>query len=317
MTIKFILIVCGCVALFLAGVILLTKKVPLELGPDKKTHYVVNLFYGQQVYYRSWFGDGLGGSYDYTVLEGVDKNNVKLHELLLGDGSYVLLEHKNDFYLFAYKLPFHPLQEQIKAIQRGPVLVMWTEKRVFYRSEGVFVELVGAHAPTFQALAIQDDYFSDEHKVYYLNSSGQFNVIEGLSASTLTEVALYGYLSDGKLVVFKGKVVEGADSATFGELGERENTEFYATDKNHIYYNGEKVVGADKATFRVIGQFNNAFDTTLMRDSHAVFFRGKKVPGVDPNSAQIVVGEKSYLTDSAGRRLQLEYNSQTNGHILQ
>ncbi len=306
------------------------KKVPLESATNHKTPYVVDYFFPRQVYHQRWDGDGLWGGYVFKALEGVTKDKVVFHDIVLGPDTYVILQDRTDFYLFEHKLPFNPLQEKIRAIEGRPAPVLWTEKRVFHILDDRLIELVGADGSSFRRASVQEgvfygyNYFVDENKVFYLShfsrltDGGGFTVVEGLSPKVvLKEIAGPGYLSDGKVVVFEGKLIKVADLTTFSRLGENDRTEYYAyaKDRNHVYYNGEIVEGAEPATFAAIGEFSTV-DTTVMKDSRAVYFRGKAVPSVDPKSARMEVSETTYLTDSSGLRLHREYDTQSRGWVL-
>jgi hypothetical protein len=287
----------------------------LVSGSGKNTPYVTD-FWSDRVYFRSWSGDGLGGSYTYYHLPGVSKENLTFHDLSIDGRLFSLLQYENGFFLHQYKLPFNPLEERIRGVTGRANVVLWTERRVFFGAEQELSETVGAKGDSFRPFDDNDYYFRDSDRVYYLEFGRGLRAIEGLKTQGLRAAASYGYITDGDVVAFEGKLIDGADGATISDIRAFEDTEMYAADKNGVYYRGKRIEGVDLESFAVMGRISHAFDTTLMKDKHAIYFRGKKVSEIDRDSARIVEGEESYLTDKSGVRFKAEFDRSLREYVL-
>jgi hypothetical protein len=64
---------------------------------------------------------------------------------------------------------------------------------------------------------------------------------------------------------------------------EHEADEFYGADRRHAFYEGRIIPGADPASFRPLAESEYA------EDKEAVFYQGKKLGGADPASFRILL----------------------------
>jgi hypothetical protein len=64
---------------------------------------------------------------------------------------------------------------------------------------------------------------------------------------------------------------------------EHEGDEFYGADRNHVFYKGKVIPGADPASFRPLGEYEYGADQS------SVFYQGKKLAGADPASFRILL----------------------------
>jgi hypothetical protein len=66
------------------------------------------------------------------------------------------------------------------------------------------------------------------------------------------------YASDGKLVFFRGKLLQNADAKTFKVINGPEYF-YFATDKNHVYKHSEIFKNADPVTFYYDNTTDNSY----------------------------------------------------------
>jgi hypothetical protein len=64
---------------------------------------------------------------------------------------------------------------------------------------------------------------------------------------------------------------------------EHEADEFYGADRGHVFYEGKVVPGADPASFRPLAEYEYG------ADGSSVFYQGKKLEGADPASFRILL----------------------------
>ena len=134
---------------------------------------------------------------------------------------------------------------------------------------------------------------------------------------TFRDIGMGGYGVDHANAFFRGIIVEGADLSTFTQVefpdGNRQS--FYFKDKNHVYHLGKVLKGADPATFRYEGLYyavdkNNIYawekalnidPTEYMRlgdyilGSGKVYYGTKLLVNVNPDSFRLL--EDGYATD--------------------
>jgi hypothetical protein len=143
------------------------------------------------------------------------------------------------------------------------------------------VKIQGADVETFETL--EGAYARDKQHVYALRVP-----IPNADPATFERVVTSApsppgsqYWRDKHGIYLDGKLIEGADSATFRLLAEPR-----ARDRQHVFYNGHIVTGADPATFEPLSH-GNAFS----RDSAHVYMGTQRVfEGADPNSLEILPG---------------------------
>lgn len=104
---------------------------------------------------------------------------------------------------------------------------------------------------SFSACGFSNYYFTKGNEVFYFTDEDglgevTFKVEEVDTASfqILDDI----YAKDGKNVYRVGKIIEGADPATFEVLSHKA----YAKDRFAVYFWGKKVEGADPQTFVLI-----------------------------------------------------------------
>jgi hypothetical protein len=64
---------------------------------------------------------------------------------------------------------------------------------------------------------------------------------------------------------------------------ENEADEFYGADRSHVFYEGKIIAGADPASFRPLAEYEYG------ADRNSVFYRGEKLAGADPASFRILL----------------------------
>jgi hypothetical protein len=64
---------------------------------------------------------------------------------------------------------------------------------------------------------------------------------------------------------------------------EHEADAFYGVDRGHVFYEGKVIPGADPASFRPLAQFEYG------KDKNAVFYQGQQLEGADPRSFRLLL----------------------------
>jgi hypothetical protein len=112
--------------------------------------------------------------------------------------------------------------------------------------------------PSFKVLA-GTQYAKDTNHVYYPLEVPCIDytdcgvcyyskiIIEGANPATFQFLGK-DYATDGKLVFFRGELLQGADGATFKVI-EGPQYFYFATDKNHVYKHDKVFNDADPSTF--------------------------------------------------------------------
>lgn len=83
----------------------------------------------------------------------------------------------------------------------------------------------------------------------------------------------WAWISWDEAVGRRVQFVEGADSASFHQLADRE----YAADRNSVYHRNLRIQNADPTTFHRI-------DQNYWSDAKRVFFVDSEIPGADPKT---------------------------------
>lgn len=103
------------------------------------------------------------------------------------------------------------------------------------------------------------------------------------------------YGKDNKHAYYKGRLIDHSDAKTFTLLGD------YTKDSGHVYYDGLVINNIDAATFKLIegGSYvkdKNAvyfgLNTVDDKNEKPVKYEGKIVTAADPNSFEMITGEK-------------------------
>jgi hypothetical protein len=110
------------------------------------------------------------------------------------------------------------------------------------------------------------------------------------------------YGSDGIHVFYKGRVVTGADPATFTTVSDGIYYQEYGKDKDHVYFEDTTIQGADPSTFKTLKEqpSEGCGPGAYAIDSRDVFYRNKIVEGADPVSFKPVIGQNEYGEDIHG-----------------
>jgi hypothetical protein len=105
--------------------------------------------------------------------------------------------------------------------------------------------------------------------------------LEGLDPQTFESQSRFG--SDAKKVVWNGRVIEGAEAASFTVIATAVD---YAKDRFRVYYRRsnewriDALPGADPSTIEQIGSY-------YFRDARAVYADGKEIVGADPSTYRL------------------------------
>lgn len=108
-----------------------------------------------------------------------------------------------------------------------------------------------------------------------------FNALRGVNNSGLT-------ISKDK-VFYSGKIVEGADPATFKEIPNSS----YARDKNRIYYNGKKLETANTGEIKNILISGTTYVSSYWQIGNEVYIGDTLVPNVDVKNFQAYSSDKA------------------------
>lgn len=161
--------------------------------------------------------------------------------------------------------------------------------------------MAGADPASFQVLA-RPGYAKDRGHVYQLDHAisddpAHFELLEGsLSKDSahvywsdgtvfsddpahfaiVSNTEQYLFTKDARTVHVNGKLVAGADTATFHVLAGA-----YARDRQRIYYFTDVVANSDAASFRTL-------DGPYAVDVHHAYWMGKTIPGADPASFRVL-----------------------------
>jgi hypothetical protein len=157
-------------------------------------------------------------------------------------------------------------------------------------------------------------YWSDGQALYYGTSTitvadaRKFavyskDIVASSTALSIGErwMPLY-YGSDGIHVFYKGRVVTGADPATFTTVSDGIYYQEYGKDKDHVYFEDTTIQGADPSTFKTLKEqpSEGCGPGAYAIDSRDVFYRNKIVEGADPVSFKPVIGQNEYGEDIHG-----------------
>ncbi len=204
-----------------------------------------------------------------------------------------------------------------------------------YSKDKNHVYLSGEIAPGVDQKSFQilnEMYSKDKTSIYYLGSNPDDNKIKETDPESFavfpsdTEEKNLDFAKDKKHVYWAGRIILGADPATFqlfgGFYGKDHSAiyklnevmtkadyssfkfvgDVYAKDKNTVYKNGEEISGVDPATFLPIAPFNGYF-----LDKNGVYFEDKIIEGADAKTFVVLEGSlyahDKNATYYAGERL--------------
>ncbi len=186
---KFLKYLTLLIALFLTLALLnRINRVQLKSNTGELSPYFKKRFWDKGIFYQTWAGDGLGGSYQYEKLN-LDTNsgfNV-LDSTVLNDGAdtRIAIGNQSDKYFFgATKLPFNPKDKYWKETFPlfGHDLLIVTKKEVFLYTDDTFTQIENADANQFTKVggfASSNELFTDKINFYEIiykevtNNAGQ------------------------------------------------------------------------------------------------------------------------------------------------
>ncbi|MCR4284278.1 MAG: DKNYY domain-containing protein [Parcubacteria group bacterium] len=161
--------------------------------------------------------------------------------------------------------------------------------------------------PTFRIFVTggpRSDYTLDKNGVYYAGEkipdidSDTFSVV-----SSPAEIALLNgkggpdlsglYMRDLNNIVYRGKVLPGADVASFKPIFTGPYIQEFGKDKSNVYYESSLVTGADPETFTT--ETRQVYEGCRLGmygvDSGAVYYKEMKVNGADQETFKSLYGE--------------------------
>lgn len=147
-----------------------------------------------------------------------------------------------------------------------------------------------------------DSYTLDKNNVYY---NGE--IIKGVKpdsfgfVSTPEEVSRMGgkggpdmtkfYIKDSDHIIYRGKIVYGADVKSFSTIYTGGYFQEYGKDKSHVYYQNSLIDDADPNTF--VPQSPQIYEGCRKGlygiDSKGVYFKNFKMIGADPNTFKALI----------------------------
>jgi hypothetical protein len=160
----------------------------------------------------------------------------------------------------------------------------------------------GADPSTFQLfldkLGNYTEYAKDKNTAYFDDSPIVIPSTATTSSSTSSFVGLSGwpgyYATDDMHVFAAGKIIPGADPATFSVLLEANGSDsVFAKDKNHAYVDGQMLSGVDLSTFHIATDsqkdysycaedssrvYVDTIDWSLLGDDNSNLLNGGAVP---------------------------------------
>lgn len=116
-------------------------------------------------------------------------------------------------------------------------------------------------------------------------------LLTGMCLFTVFELSAQSYkpYTFNKAVYYDGRLVRGADIATFRDLGFG-----YGKDRNHVYRHGEVLEFVDPHSFRVDERFaakrQDGGEKAYYVSKFEVFYNGVKIPGAVAASFRILEG---------------------------
>jgi hypothetical protein len=144
--------------------------------------------------------------------------------------------------------------------------------------------IAGIESTSFQVL--NEHYAKDSMHFYFIqlaaNGGRSLQVIPG--DHTYFTILDYPYSKDNKHVFYLGKVLSGADAATFIIIGDS-----YAKDHQHVYYRASKVNGADPVSFTLFKENESSLgETVYARDKNGIYVNDRYFDKADLGSFTIL-----------------------------
>ncbi len=168
-----------------------SNKVQIMSDTGQMSPYFKNRFWNKGVFFRTWSGDGLGGSYSYEKLNTVDTNFSVLEIEVLSHNNkekIAIGKHKADFYFRTLKLPFDPTNNNWKEAFKlfGDNLIIVTKSEVYLLTNKTFVQIKDANANDFAKVGgfdTSNEMFTDKIRYFEIeykevkNSNGTVNLM--------------------------------------------------------------------------------------------------------------------------------------------
>lgn len=107
--------------------------------------------------------------------------------------------------------------------------------------------------------------------------------VRGADSKSFKPYGVSGYGSDGSLVFYRTKVIEGADPESFESIQQG-----FSKDEKHCFYRELLIQKADPKTFEVL-------DNEYSKDSKRVYFRSSILEGADSESFKVL--DRCYAKD--------------------
>ena len=268
---------------------------PIEKA-DVETFKSIGYWYGKDKNFIFYMDDILEKAdfrtFRYLEYEyGIDKNHVYYSNKIIENAdpqSFVLLnkqvgKDKNNVYYFTSKvMNFKP--EDLKDGNIDTDKFVLQEKESKYDIPALLDEYDERERKKQEELSAKgitemgSDYYMYKNLIYYDDKSSGKIFLYKADIETLEEVedSYNEILKDKKRVYAAGRMIEGADPASFEIIIGR-----YYKDKKNVYTEWNKIDNADVKTFEVI-------DGNYSCDKNRVYFDGMEIPGIDRESFETI-----------------------------
>lgn len=242
----------------------------IESVEGTSTPYFVRGPWGTQVFFRSYQGDGLMGSYRYTELAGVLRSSFRVEDVKVRFDEEAELgltpvgRDGDGMFHFGRRLPIQTKEEKIEIIFRtygGPVAIVSDQAVYLWQNSKYIREFENGVRPDrasfarFQSrpedaqLYPPTDYFADSKFLFFANGREAVHLADG-NRATFKLLGSIGFAKDSSTVYFAGRKIADADPASFALIGRTEEVGgAYAKDKKRVYYLGRVLEGENPETF--------------------------------------------------------------------